>query len=61
MLQLESNPKSVFVCSEEQILKMLNQEFDVAWAAVNLNNWDSILVHCIVFSFQSKSRIAHSH
>jgi hypothetical protein len=46
MLQLASNPKSVFVRGEGQILKIMNEEFDVALAAIKPKNWASILFHC---------------
>jgi hypothetical protein len=51
-LQLVSNPKSVFVRGEGQILKILNEEFGVALAAMKPNNWESVLFHrsaCFLF------------
>jgi hypothetical protein len=52
VLQLTSNPKSVFVRGEGQILKILNEEFGVALAAMKPNSWESILFHrsaCFLF------------
>jgi hypothetical protein len=52
MLQLTSNPKSVFIRGEGQILKILNKEFGVALAAMKPNNWKSVLFHhsaCFLF------------
>jgi hypothetical protein len=45
MLQLASNPKSVSVHGEGQILKILNEESGAALAAMKPNNWASIVFH----------------
>ena len=45
MLQLVSNPKSAFVRGVGQILHILNDQFGIALAARQPNNWESILFH----------------
>jgi len=52
MLQLVSNPKSAFVRGVGQILHILNDQFGIALAARQPNNWESILFHrsaCFLF------------
>ncbi|PSN43588.1 hypothetical protein C0J52_16724 [Blattella germanica] len=49
---LASNPKSLFVRVKGQILKILNEEYGVAIAAMKPNNWESVLFHrsaCFLF------------
>jgi hypothetical protein len=52
MLQLASNPKSMFIRGRGQILHILNEEYGVALAAMKQNSWESILFHrsaCFLF------------
>lgn len=49
---LATNPKSVFVRGQGQILHILNAEFGIALAAMKHNRWESILFHrsaCFLF------------